>query len=151
MWIITHDKQHVRELSAAERSLVVRHTEGSLTRTEQADAASLLRDIRKKSYWLGCDCVSKSMPIMNIALRDTGTLVVRNNASGPAHDPACPLLKQETDKGSGAARTEYVARVQPEGILSLHKDFPQIPPVLARLLLGQARYRLGRERSSCPC
>ncbi|HFL2837225.1 hypothetical protein ACR3H8_20715 [Pseudomonas aeruginosa] len=124
MWIITHDKQHVRELSVAERSLVVRHTEGSLTRTEQADAASLLREIRKKSYWLGCDCVSKSMPIMNIALRDTGTLVVRNNASGPAHDPACPLLKQETDKSSGAARTEYVARVQPEGVLSLHKDFP---------------------------
>lgn len=123
MWIITHDKEHVRELSDAERNLVIRHSDGSLRGAEQAHAARLLRDVRSASHWLGCDC-AKPMPIMNIALRDTGTLVLRNNSTGAAHASTCPLIKQESDAdGGGRSRQEFVDRVQPESILSLHGDF----------------------------
>ena len=128
MWIIARSGQTVRELSDFERALVVGHSMGSLRGPDQERASRILRDTRRKSHWLGCDC-ARPMPVMNVTLKDSGTLVVKNNPTGGAHAPNCPLLKQESGSDSEAPRrSNSVDRVTPEAHLSLHREFSGVTP-----------------------
>lgn len=123
MWIVARDGFTIRELSSSERALLVGYSQSTLTNHEHEQAARILRAVRKDTNWIGCDCC-KPMPLLNVALRESGTLVLRNHPNGVPHTDNCPLIKQETDSGSGnEASSHSLVRVTPDGHVALHREF----------------------------
>ena len=123
MWIVTRAGNTVRELSILERSMIVSYAQSNLRGHDQECAARMLRTIRTDGLWIGCDCASP-MPLMNVALRDTGTLVLRNNPNGAAHADNCPLIKQEHDQeNDSSTSSRAVDRIAPDGHIALHSEF----------------------------
>lgn len=123
MWIVTKQNENVRELSPYERELVLGYTRGNLTGQAYEQAGRILRGIRRDQHWLACDC-SSPVPLMNLALLDSGTLALKNNRSSPAHLDSCPFIKQESpDENDISQRRHKETRIAPDSHLALHSEF----------------------------
>ncbi len=125
MWIIDRNGSSIRELSSAERSLIIGNTQNTLSPHDQERANRILREARRESHWLGCDCATP-MPMMNVALRESGTLVLRNNPNGNAHFNDCQLTKQESSAENDNYNSGHsVSRIAPDSHLALHSEFSE--------------------------
>ncbi|WP_122378171.1 hypothetical protein [Pseudomonas cannabina] len=123
MWVLTHDLGTVRTLSDRERELLEGFVASNLAGQEVAHANSLLRRIRSDGQWIGCECCLP-MPVLNVALMDSGRLVMRNNPEGNQHKPGCPfshdLIK---NKPASKPKDHLVTRVNDDSHIALHSEF----------------------------
>ncbi|ALN21708.1 MULTISPECIES: hypothetical protein [Ectopseudomonas] len=128
MWIIRKDGVSVRELSLEERALLHGFSAGTLARREEELASRILRSVRSDGCWLSCDCI-RPMPVMNVALRDTGTLVLRNNPGGSPHAANCPLIKQDSGHDDSERKKQpELVRISPDFPITLHVEFSGAEP-----------------------
>ncbi|MEH6688700.1 MAG: hypothetical protein V7693_15740 [Halopseudomonas sabulinigri] len=124
MLIVTRTRQHVRSLSADEKSLVHGFCDQSLSGRDTERANRLLRQIRQEDSWLVCDCVAPA-PVMHVALLDSGRLVLRNNPGNDAHAPGCICGKsvQSGNRTVQYASTHSTVRFDSSDQIALHVEF----------------------------
>lgn len=122
MWIIRKNGGSVRELSVDERALLVQFADGSCHGFAFDRASRLLRSVRQDNHWLACGC-AKPAPTLNVAMRDTGQLVLRNNPTDAAHEESCPFAKMESSGDSARRTAAPISRYLPDSEISLHDEF----------------------------
>lgn len=131
MWILERDLRHFRSLSPVERELLSGYVTGDLSGRDTETAASLLRAIRRDQRWLGCDCV-KPMPVLHIALRESGRLSLRNNPETGRHAAGCVfaheniLLPRSAGPEMAAGAFTFLKRSNFEICSSLAREVTQI-------------------------
>lgn len=125
MWIVDKQLKTVRSLSSDEAALLSRFVENSNVGQDVARANAILRAIRTDNHWLTCNC-AKPAPVMNIALLDTGRLVIRNNPDGAPHSAQCNFARELARAGTTKAQDgQNVTRVGLNGHVALHVEFSE--------------------------
>lgn len=125
MWIVDKQLKTVRSLSSDEAALLNRFVENSNVGQDVERANAIVRAIRSDYHWLACDC-AKPVPVMNIALLDSGRLVIRNNPDGAPHADDCNFAREIARAGaSGAHRGQDVTRTGLDGHIALHAEFSE--------------------------
>lgn len=117
MRIIDRSLQTVRSLSVVEQEALRLFVIGKSSPPE------LLTKIRTKQQWLACDCRAPA-PVMHVAQRDSGRVVLKNNPEGAEHTDSCPFGRSGTDDVSAKRQSsQFVDRFQPSGHIALHSEF----------------------------
>lgn len=117
MRIIDRSLQTVRNLS------VIEEEELRMFMAGKAGAPSLLARARLKRYWLACDCRLPA-PVMHVALRDDGAVVLKNNPDGEDHAPGCQFMRPANDNtNSQKVISHSIGRVMLGGHTALHSEF----------------------------
>lgn len=117
MRIIDRSLQTVRHLNVVEEEAL------RLFVTGKTHAPELLSVVRAKQRWLACDCTAPA-PVMHVALRDGGRLVLKNNPEAADHAPNCPFIKDEAENRNGTgASSQITIRYAPDSHIALHSEF----------------------------
>lgn len=147
MWIVDRGIQVVRSLSEHERDLLVGFAQSALRGQDVERCNSLLRSIRGNGHWIGCDC-QKPMPILNVALQDSGRLLLRNNPEGVLHAEKCIFAhddKQPSKAKSGIC--QEVIRFSNDSPIALHVEFqPSSKGEVHQISRSNAPRARGRKR-----
>jgi len=123
MWIVDKRMQTVRTLGPDELALVTSFVEHTNRGQDVERANALLRGIRTDGYWLACDC-NMPAPVMNVALLDSGRLVIRNNPDGHSHKEICPFAKDDSAGENQQKQSGHnIGRIGLDGHIALHVEF----------------------------
>lgn len=123
MWIVDKQLRTVRSLSGDEAALLTRFVENSNVGRDVERANSIIRAIRADNHWLACAC-AKPVPVMHIALLDSGRLVIRNNPDGAPHAGDCKFAREMARLGGSSPATgQDVTRIGIDGHIALHAEF----------------------------
>lgn len=117
----------LRSLTPAEQALLEAFACGQAQGRELLQANQWLIKVRAEGQWLGCECRSDTMPVLNVSLNGhTGTLYLRNNPGTPEHAPQCPFAHQGRDDSDHNAPKALAWRA-PDVPLRLLADFNAAP------------------------
>jgi len=120
MRIIDRTLQTIRALSVVEQEAL------RLFAIGKSSPPELLSKVRMKQHWLACDCQSPA-PIMHVALRDSGRVMLKNNPDGSDHRHGCPFARSANDNESvSRANSQSVDRLPIGGHVALHSEFQPI-------------------------
>ena len=123
MRIVDRNMQLVRSLSSHELELLSGFVSGNQTGRDAESCSALLRSIRHERHWLGCDC-RLPMPVLNVALMDSGRLVLRNNPDGSQHAENCLYAHEYAPGGAPAAiKSQIIERESYDQPIALHVEF----------------------------
>lgn len=126
MWIIDKaNRQQVRSLTTGEVELLEKFVEDALGGQAAERANALLRGIRRDHQWLGCNC-AKPMPVLHVALLDTGKLSLKNNQHGALHRATCVFRHENTSgKNEKRASSNTLDPIDPSSHIALHSEFSE--------------------------
>lgn len=120
MRIIDRSLQTIRPLS------VVEHEALRLFAIGKSSPPELLSKIRSKQQWLACDCQAPA-PVMHVAQRDNGRVMLKNNPEAADHTDSCPFGRSGTDNLDAKRRSsQFMERFQPNGHVTLHSEFQRV-------------------------
>lgn len=117
MRIIDRSLQTVRQLSVVEQESL------RLFVTGKSGPPEILSRVRQKQHWLACDCRSPA-PVMHVALRDSGRVMLKNNPDGADHLQDCPFGRDSGDEANRKRQSsQFLERMPGDGHVALHSEF----------------------------
>lgn len=99
LFVVDRNLQPLRKLGREEFEQAANFYAGAVV-----SAPQIIRDVRRDRYWLQCDC-REPRPVMNVALRDEGRYVLRNNPDAAEHAPIAVLSVKSQEMETAAMIT----------------------------------------------
>ena len=131
LFVVDRNLQPLRKLGREEFEQAANFYAGAVV-----SAPQIIRDVRRDRYWLQCDC-REPRPVMNVALRDEGRYVLRNNPDAAEHAPDCCFERQKSGNGNRSNDHGHsLNMIDSSGRIALHSEFSGvsrgIPPQISR-------------------